>query len=83
MLEECSCGTGTMGWAGTAPWLNHPSNPGSPASGNIFGEEKFPLQENAVQSRMLSAQGGRRGISWGIPAACLCGVPFTASWFPA
>lgn len=36
MLEECSCGTGTMGWAGTAPWLNHPSNPGSLASGEHF-----------------------------------------------
>lgn len=39
--------------------------------GAFFGEGKF-LPWRTVHSSMLSTKGGRRGISWGIPAACLC-----------
>lgn len=39
--------------------------------GAFFGKGKF-LPRRTVHSSMLSTKGGRRGISWGIPAACLC-----------
>lgn len=76
--EKWFCARGVQLWerqhrlGRNHPMAESPLPLGPRLLGNIFGEEKSPPQENAVHSSMPSAQGGRKGLSWAIPAACLC-----------
>lgn len=68
VLEAFSRGTDSMGWAATAPWLNHPYSSGCPASGeHSWGREVSTAGERCPQQQAECPRRQERH-SWGIPA---------------